>query len=150
MGSRGPIRGPQSIRSERERRKRARLGIQDEPQQLEQLAMPEWLPKNLEGEWDRTVQDLRCAGVPLAAIDSQAVGHFVLVGAEAVKAAASGDARTAARLGRDALTWASQIGATPASRVRMNIKPPKPAADNEWADFDRLGSEGEPKCLKRT
>jgi phage terminase small subunit len=127
MGSRGPIARPGGRRAER--RKKAPPRPPGAPQALEP---PEWLPGDLRDRWDRTVGDLQRAGVRLEAVDAQAVGHFVLVAAEAVKAAAAGDTRTAARLGRDALQWANQIGATPAARMRMNLEPPEPAEPDLW------------------
>ena len=145
MGQRGPLRVPTSVRGERERRKRA-VTRTEKPATCP--AMPDWLPKPARPQWAQTVADLEAAGVVLEAADSQAIAMYVLSVHEAQIAANLADQAgsdrdrlaylaKAARFGRDALQWGQQIGATPAARARMNVKPPKPSDDdNPWARFD--------------
>lgn len=97
--------------------------------------MPEWIPAEAKGIWDTVLKDLVKAGVPLMRVDNHAVGMYCATIHEAQKAAGKGDTKLAARLGRDVLQWAAAIGATPASRARLGIKPPAngPDADDPWA-----------------
>ncbi len=134
--SRGPLRSPTSIRGERER-KQERRGKKKPQQASATPSMPSWMPTDAVETWGGVVNDLTAAMVPLQRIDAHSIAMFVLTIIETKKAAVSGDSKLAARLGRDALQWAGHIGATPASRARLNIKPPKVVEDDPWADLDR-------------
>jgi phage terminase small subunit len=135
MGSRGPLRDPNSIRGERETRQQRRKCATD-PRSITPT-MPDWLPETAASDWRAVVRDLLAADVVLQRIDGFSIGLFVLTIQETRKAAEKGDTKLAARLGRDALQWAAAVGATPAARARLNIKPAKPAVkDDPWALLD--------------
>ncbi len=134
--SRGPLRSPTSIRGERQQ-KQERRGKKKPEQASVRPVMPEWMPEDARAMWDVVVSDLEGATVPLQRIDAHSIAMFILTMIETKKAAVNGDAKLAARLGRDALQWAGHIGATPASRARLNINPPKVVEDDPWAELDR-------------
>jgi phage terminase small subunit len=136
MGLRGPLSMPGSRRSEQETRKQKRR--KPSAAVVKRPAMPDWLPAEAAPTWKAVIRDLIGAAIPLERIDGHSIGWFVLCTLEASKAAAAGDAKTSARFGRDALQWAAQIGATPAARLRMNIKPEKPADDGPWERLARM------------
>ena len=101
------------------------------------MIKPGWLPASVDQIWSDIVRDLAEANVPLQQIDAHAIGMYCLVILEAVKAAERGDARAAARLGRDGLQWAGILGASPAGRARLNIKPPL-VKDADWERWEKL------------
>ncbi len=132
MGSRGPLRSPHSVRGERERRQQRKQQRQTAPAKV--LRMPSWLPETARETWRRVLMGLREAQVPLERIDAETVGFYVLCIDGAEEAAKRGDPKMLARFSRDAITWANQIGATPAARARMGIKPEVAYdANNPWA-----------------
>ena len=135
MGSRGPLRKPTSVRGQREKRRtKATTSPVARP---EPLTAPTWLPEAAGPTWRRVVAELRASGVSLERIDAEAIGFYVLCIEGARDAAGRNDSKLVARFSRDALQWAGQIGATPASRLRMNIKPAAPVEpDDPWAYFD--------------
>lgn len=135
MGQRGPLTRATSVRGQRAATK---------PKRLEGTltsactpAMPSWLPEDTHETWDAVISDLEAATVPLQRIDGHCIALFVITVIETKKAANKGDAKLAARLGRDALQWANCIGATPASRARLNIAVRQPVADDPWEQFDK-------------
>jgi phage terminase small subunit len=121
---------PTSIRGQREQR-----GEQRAQTPSVTPRKPDWLPGTADAIWKSVIRDLKAASVPMGQrIDCHAIGMYALTILEAHKATEQGDTKLAARLGRDALQWAGQIGATPASRARLGIKPPKPEdPDDPWA-----------------
>ena len=99
--------------------------------------MPAWLPAAAAPIWREVIRDLCAARVPLQAIDGHAIAMYVGLLAAAKDAAASKDAKLLARLSRDAIAWANQLGATPAARARLGLKPPAEAAPSDpWDAFD--------------
>lgn len=124
-GSRGPLTKATSVRGMKSQRK--------EPAVLSGAApkRPDWFKDA--AAWDAVIRDLRAAGVPLQQVDGTAIGMYLLTVDETRKAAESGDTRLAARLGRDALRWAGEIGATVASRERMSIRPTQTVDTSPWA-----------------
>ncbi len=122
MGSRGPLRNPNSQRGQRERRKgkRASAPRGATPEQ------PAWLPAEAEGTWDAVLCDLQAAGVPLQRIDGHAIAFYCTCIEGARKAAQDDDPKLVARFSRDAIAWGNLIGATPAARARMGIRPEQP------------------------
>jgi phage terminase small subunit len=136
VGSRGPLRKVSSIRGDREKRKRSVKAAQIPAGRPER---PDWVPDGLHEAWNAVVSDLEAASVPLQRIDSGAIGLYVLTVEESAKAMRTGDGKLAARLGRDALQWASAIGATVASRARLGIKEkPMSKADAELEKWKAL------------
>ena len=132
MGVRGPLRLPTSIRGQKEERLARRKPLAYPATATPRK--PEWLPDAAKPSWKGVIRDLNAASVPLQRIDGQAIGMYVLTILEVQKATDAGDTKLAARLGRDALQWAAAIGATPASRARLGIKPSKPEVldDDVW------------------
>ena len=135
MGSRGPIRTPSSIRGQREAKKaRQHPTVTPAGPTLER---PDWLPAEAEATWNAVLADLQAAGVVLERVDAHSVGMYCLTVLEAAKAAAKGNLTMAARFGKDGIQWGNQIGATPAARMRLGIKPPRPAIEEDpWAKLD--------------
>lgn len=120
MGARGPLRRPDSIRGQRERCKEAPTVEQ------KGIAKPAWLADSHQDTWNRVLEGLQAAGVPLEAIDAEAVSFYVVCIDGARDAAAKDDLKLVARFSRDAIAWGNLIGATPAARARMGIKPAAP------------------------
>lgn len=138
MGSRGPLRQPFSRRGMKERKAKNTSG-QMATSDSATPERPAWLPKTAEAQWDAVLCDLQAAGVPLQRVDAHAIGFYVACVEGAREALAQGDQKTLARISRDAIAWGNLIGATPASRARLNIKPPEPRDENDpWALLDPL------------
>jgi phage terminase small subunit len=128
------LRRPTSIRGEREKRraKAARIA-QDAPRAI---AAPEWLAESARPVWAAVLHDLQEAGVPLEQIDAHAVGMYTLCIEGARSATTAGDARLAARYTRDGIAWSREIGGTPASRARLNLKPAAKIVADPWEGFE--------------
>jgi phage terminase small subunit len=121
VGSRGPIRSIDSRRGEREARRARR--DQGATPAVVSLQMPPWLPEERRPTWERVTDALRAAAVPLQRVDCDAVGFWVTCLDGAATAAATGDLKALARFERDAVVWSNLLGATPASRARLGLKP---------------------------
>lgn len=119
MGSRGPLRVSTSVRGQKERSERAAFTT------VGTLKAPAWLPKASRATWRRVVFGLTEAHVPLEKIDGEAIAFFCITIDSARDAAAKGDAKLLARLGRDLIAWSNLIGATPAARARIGVKQPE-------------------------
>lgn len=151
MGSRGPLRNPSSIRGLKEAKATRPVPVPVESSAADSgPILPDWLPEACKPFCLRIATDLAAAKVPLERADSDAIGMYALALYECQRAAAFAEAAETdagkqdflgkvARFARDAQSWANQIGATPASRARMNIKPvpPKPLGD-EWDELDSM------------
>ncbi|HWQ96460.1 MAG TPA: hypothetical protein VN538_00005 [Clostridia bacterium] len=69
-------------------------------------------------------------------IDGHAIAFYVACIDGARDATRNDDAKLVARFSRDAIAWGNQIGATPAARARLGIKPPhEPDEANPWDQF---------------
>lgn len=98
--------------------------------------MPPWVPATSESTWRRVVAGLGEAGVHLEQIDAEAVAFYALCVDGARDAAIAKDARLVARFCRDAIAWGNLIGAQPAARARLGLKPPTQLdADDPWASL---------------
>ena len=130
-GSRGPLTVASSRRGERERRHQKSKGdaIVQVPER------PDWLPVQAMDIWDVTIEDLEAARVPLQRIDGHAIAFYVACILQASEAAKDGDFKLAAKLNKDALQWATQIGATPLSRLRMQINPEQVRRPSKWDEI---------------
>jgi hypothetical protein len=96
------------------------------------------LPSDTIPTWKNVLADLKHANVPLQRIDGHAIAFYVLCITQTQAAVLAGDTKLSARLYRDAIAWSGLIGATPASRARLSIKPaPKPVED-EWDKLDAM------------
>ena len=134
MGSRGPLRNTSSRRGEREQRRLRREG---EPEPIIRLPeRPDWLPLAATTIWDSILGDLEAARVPLEHVDGSAIAFFVLCVYQAAEAAKNSDLVLSARLNKDAIAWATVIGATPMSRARLGIKPEARKEANEFDAVD--------------
>lgn len=127
-GSRGPLTAVSSRRGELARRKEKNEGdtIITAPE------MPNWIPISARDLWETTLNDLEEACIPLERIDGAAIGFYVLCIVQAREAAAQKDLKLSARLNRDAIAWATQIGGTPAARARLGIKPRQKKKPSKW------------------
>jgi len=144
-GSRGPLTNPLSIRGEREQQRERQRKWRDPKSaatvKQARLSMPAWLPEASRATWRRVVAGLRSAGVPLQTIDAEAVAFYVQCIDGAAEAIKQKDPRLAARFERDGIAWSTQIGASPAARARMGIKPPRETdPDDPWARLDTPGA----------
>jgi len=142
MGSRGPIRaisGTRAIQSSRAARKKPKIKVPEG----NTPSIPPWLPPEARPFWKRIVPQLSEAGVVLQKIDGEAVGMYCLSLWQASEAALAAQTTSdealkirflakSAAFGQDALRWASAIGATPAARARLNIKPLFNVEDDPW------------------
>lgn len=142
-GSRGPLTRATSIRGERERQ-REKQRAWKEPKSATakkgaRLQMPAWIPEASRATWRRVVAGLHAANVGLEKIDGEAIGLYAACLDGAAQALKAGDTKSLTRFERDAIAWAGQIGATPAARARMGVKPQKAAdPDNPWAQFSKF------------
>ncbi len=100
--------------------------------------MPAWLPETSRATWVRVVADLREANVPLEKIDAAAIALYVSCLDATAEALKKSDFKSLARFERDAIAWANQIGATPAARARMGVKPEAHKPDSPWAKFSQF------------
>ena len=130
-GSRGPLTLATSRRGERERRQQKNAGevIVRIPEK------PDWLPLAATTIWDTIIADLEDARVPLERIDGHAIAFYVLCVYQTAEAVLAGNTKLSARLNRDAIAWSGLIGATPASRARLGIKPILLAKGNKWSQL---------------
>ena len=134
MGSRGPLRDRSSRRGESEQRRLRREG---EPEAIIRLPeRPDWLPLGATTIWDTIIADLEAARVPLEHIDGSAIAFFVLCIHQAAEAAKNNHLVLSARLNKDAIAWATVIGATPMSRARLGIRPEVHRGPNEFDACD--------------
>lgn len=133
MGNRGPLTMPGSRRGERAARRERKTGTPKFAGVTPQP--PDWLPAAVLPIWERVIADLQDAGVPLERVDGQAIGFYCNCIHQTAQAVLAGDTKLSARLSRDAITWSGLIGASPAARARLGVKPTTIPRPNKWAKF---------------
>ena len=141
MGARGPLRSPTSVRGLLELQRERKAARAGSPPTLRTVAvkvpMPPWLPEQTHQTWRRILAGLRAARVPLESIDADAIGFYVVCIDGIGEAGKKSDFKSVARFERDAIVWANQIGASPAARARMGIRPAKPRVYDPWDELAR-------------
>jgi len=142
MGLRGPIQNPHSIRGERAQRG----GAAKVASPSAGPSSPAWLSGEALAIWKTTLRDLLAAGMVLQKVDGEALASYCDMVAQAreLSALAGGESnptaklkylRLAKSLRKDALLFADRLGLSPASRLRLGIKPEPPPTpmDEKWA-----------------
>ena len=126
MGSRGPLRQPDSRRGAAEM-----PGFRTDAPELPDP--PVWLNAKSRVLFESLVEDLAAARVPIKRVDAHAIGqaaqcieqaqHWARKQKRAKTTAAIADcAKLAARYQRDVMQWLAVICATPAARARIGLR----------------------------
>lgn len=115
MGSRGPLRKPNSVRGQREGLSPV-LPIPERPE------CPAWLPAKLRPRFDELVRQAEAAGVPTKTGDGALFAQAAALEASLAEAYKAGDMALVNRVSRSLLPVLQAIGLTPQSRMRMGVR----------------------------
>jgi hypothetical protein len=120
-------------------------GVARKPVVSKGVICPRWLSESGQDMWHSLVADLTTAGVAIQDIDAHAIAmaaYCLAAVAELGESEKEPSLSLSARLGISKLvqkyqsnsqSWLEKIGATPAARGRMGIRPePVVAADDAW------------------
>ncbi len=118
MGTRGPLRRPDSVRGKVEEKRNPTPAISPE-----RVTAPSWLTDAEKTLFAELADDLFRANVPVRSIDRHAIAMWTR---NIRMARECEDPREFARLNRDVIAWTIACGGTPSGRARLNIKAAEP------------------------